>query len=98
VDRSQCRVAAHHQSLHVGFAAVHHKTIGLLGLGTKPRPEARRAEMGSGHAKMLRSGGHASGSQGYVKAKRGAVTGHPSDGATMRIPKVLLEGVYPSIM
>jgi hypothetical protein len=33
-----------------------------------------------------------------IEAKRGAVAGHPSDGATMRIPKVPLRGVYPSIM
>jgi hypothetical protein len=33
-----------------------------------------------------------------VEAKRGAVTGHPSDGATTRIPKVPLGGVYPSFM
>jgi hypothetical protein len=33
-----------------------------------------------------------------VKAKRGAVAGHPSDGATTRIPKVPLGGVYPTIM
>jgi hypothetical protein len=31
VDRSRCRVAAHDWSLHAGFAAVHQKTIGLLG-------------------------------------------------------------------
>ena len=31
VDRSLCRVAAHDRSLHEGFAAVHHKTVGLLG-------------------------------------------------------------------
>jgi hypothetical protein len=31
VDRSRCRVAAHYRSLHVGFAAVRHKTIRLLG-------------------------------------------------------------------
>jgi hypothetical protein len=33
-----------------------------------------------------------------VKAKRGEVVGHPSDGATTRIPDVPLRGVYPSIM
>jgi hypothetical protein len=33
-----------------------------------------------------------------VKAKRGAVAGHPSDGATTNIPKVPLRGVYPSLM
>jgi hypothetical protein len=31
VDRSRCRVAAHNRSLHARFAAVHHKTVGLLG-------------------------------------------------------------------
>jgi hypothetical protein len=31
VDRSRCRVAAHDRSLHAEFAAVHHKTVGLLG-------------------------------------------------------------------
>jgi hypothetical protein len=31
VDRSRCRVAAHDQSLHAGFATVHHKTVRLLG-------------------------------------------------------------------
>jgi hypothetical protein len=33
-----------------------------------------------------------------VEAKRGAVTGHPPDGATTRIPNVPLGGVYPSFM
>jgi hypothetical protein len=31
VDWSRCRVAAHNRSLHVGFEAVHHKTVRLLG-------------------------------------------------------------------
>jgi hypothetical protein len=31
VDRSRCRVAAHDQSLHAGFVAVHQKIVGLLG-------------------------------------------------------------------
>jgi hypothetical protein len=30
-SRSRCRVEAHDRSLHTGFAAVHHKTVGLLG-------------------------------------------------------------------
>jgi hypothetical protein len=64
VDRSRCRVAAHDRSLHAGFAAVDHKTVGLLGWATKPRSEARRAETGSGRVEKLRSGGHASTSQG----------------------------------
>jgi hypothetical protein len=31
VHRSRCRVAADNQTLHEGFAAVHQKTVGLLG-------------------------------------------------------------------
>jgi hypothetical protein len=31
VDRCRCRVAAHDRSLHAGFAAVHQKTVRLLG-------------------------------------------------------------------
>jgi hypothetical protein len=31
IDRSRCRVVAHDGSLHAGFAAVHHKIVGLLG-------------------------------------------------------------------
>jgi hypothetical protein len=31
VDRSGWRVVAHDRSLHVGLAADHHKTVGLLG-------------------------------------------------------------------
>jgi hypothetical protein len=31
VDLSRCTVAAHNWSLHAGFAAVHHKTVKLLG-------------------------------------------------------------------
>jgi hypothetical protein len=31
MDMSRCRVAAHDRSLHEGFAAVHQKTVGLLG-------------------------------------------------------------------
>jgi hypothetical protein len=31
VNQSRCRVAAHNWSLHVGFAVVHQKTVGLLG-------------------------------------------------------------------
>jgi hypothetical protein len=31
VARKARRIAAHDQSQHVGFAVVHHKTVGLLG-------------------------------------------------------------------
>jgi hypothetical protein len=53
VNQSRCRVAAHDWSLHAGFAAVHQKTVRLLGWATKPRPEARRVETGSGSAEKL---------------------------------------------
>jgi hypothetical protein len=33
-----------------------------------------------------------------VEAKQGAIAGHPSDGASMRFPKVPFGGVYPNIM
>jgi hypothetical protein len=69
VNRSRCRVAAHNRSLHARFAAVHHKTVGLLGLATKPRPEARRAETGSGHVEKLR-----------WRRTRGRITGLASGG------------------
>jgi hypothetical protein len=36
------------------------------------------------------------GRKACVEVKRGAVAGHPSDGATMRIPKVTFGGVYPT--
>jgi hypothetical protein len=52
LDRSRSRVAAHDRRLHAGFAVVHHKTVELLGCVTKPRPEARRAETGSGRVKL----------------------------------------------
>jgi hypothetical protein len=32
-----------------------------------------------------------------VKATLGAIAGHPSDCATTKIPKVSLDGVYPSV-
>jgi hypothetical protein len=40
--------------MHAGFAVIHQKIIGLFGRDTKPRPEARRAEKGSGRAEKLR--------------------------------------------
>jgi hypothetical protein len=61
-----------------GFAVVQQKTTGLLGCATKPRPNTRRGDVatqggltaqGGGMTalvagpEMLRSGGHASGSQ-----------------------------------
>jgi hypothetical protein len=37
VDRSRCRVPAHDQSLHAGFAAVHHKTGRVTWLNHKTK-------------------------------------------------------------
>jgi hypothetical protein len=37
VDRSRCRVAAHNQSLHAGFAVVHHKTGRVTWLSHKTK-------------------------------------------------------------
>jgi hypothetical protein len=45
--------SAHDRSLHAGFPVVHHNTVGLLGQATKPRPEARRVETGSGRTEKL---------------------------------------------
>jgi hypothetical protein len=73
VDRSRCRVAAHDRSLHAGFAAVHQKIVTLLGWATKPRPEARRAETGSGRAEKLR-----------CRRTRGGIAGLASGGRGLR--------------
>jgi hypothetical protein len=64
---------AHNQSLHAGFAVVHQKTVGLLGLAIKPRPEARWAETGSGRAEKLR-----------CRRMRGAIAGLGSGGRGLR--------------
>jgi hypothetical protein len=37
VDRSRCRLAAHNRSLHVGFAAIHHKTGRVTWLSHKTK-------------------------------------------------------------
>jgi hypothetical protein len=91
VDRSRCRVAAHDRSLHVGFAVVHQKTIGLLGWASKARPEARWAETGSGHAEKLR-----------CWRSRGGIAGLASGGVTVRWRGVLhdlfaLERLYHNL-
>jgi hypothetical protein len=73
INWSRCRVAAHDRSLHAGFAAVHQKTIGLLGGATKPRPEARRAETASGRTGRLR-----------CRRTRGGISGLASGGRGLR--------------
>jgi hypothetical protein len=37
IDQSRCRVAAHDRSLHAGFTAVHHKTVGVTWLSHKTK-------------------------------------------------------------
>jgi hypothetical protein len=63
VDRSQCRVAAHNRSLHVGFATVHHKTVGYL---VEPQNQdwrlgGRRRDPGA--PRSFDAGGRVAGSQ-----------------------------------
>jgi hypothetical protein len=70
MNRSWCRVVSHCQSLHAGFVEVHHKTVGLLGWATKPRPEAQRVETGSGCAKKFRCRVTCTGS-GFASGRHG---------------------------
>jgi hypothetical protein len=74
-----------------GFAAVHHKTVGFLGCSTKPRPEARRVETGSGLTENLRCGGYivGRGAQTWTAAKA-----WPPDGNIQVLTKLPLRGVY----
>jgi hypothetical protein len=69
VDSSRCRVVAHDQSLHSGFAVVHHKTVGLLGWVTKPRPKTRWVKTGSGRAEKLRCRGTCGGIAGLASGE-----------------------------
>jgi hypothetical protein len=97
MDRSRCRVAAHGRSLHAGFAAVHHKTVGLV----EPQNQDRRLggwRRDPGAPRSFDAKDMCRDHMACVEAKRGAVAEHPSDGATTNIPKVTLGGVCPSIM
>jgi hypothetical protein len=60
-----------HRSLHVGFAEVHHKTLGFLGWATKSRPEARWAEKWSARAVNHQCWGTLGGIAGLVSVGRG---------------------------
>jgi hypothetical protein len=71
VDLSRCGVVAHNQSLHAGFAAVHHKIVRLLGSATKPRREARWVETGSRRFEKFRCRGKRSGIAGFASGGRG---------------------------
>jgi hypothetical protein len=71
VDWSRCRIEAHDRSLHVGFVAIHHKIVGLLGWAKKPRLETRRAETGFGRAEKLRCRGTHGGIAGLASGGRG---------------------------
>jgi hypothetical protein len=64
VDRSRRRVAAHDRSLHVGFAVVHHKTVGYL---FEPQNQDRRLggrRRDPGALRNFDVGGHVVGSRG----------------------------------
>jgi hypothetical protein len=64
MDRSRCRVAAQDWSLHTGFAAVHHKTVGYL---VESRNQDRRLSgwrRGPGMPRSFDASGHVAGSQG----------------------------------
>jgi hypothetical protein len=97
-DRSWCRVAAHDRSLHAGFAADHHKTSRVTWLGHKTDERLGERIWDPGAPRSFEAEDTRRDRKACIEAKRGAVAGHPSDGATMRIPKVPLRGVYPSIM
>jgi hypothetical protein len=47
---------------------------------------------------MLRSGGHASGSQACVEAKQVAVAGHPSYEENLKTSKLSLEGLVSLVL
>jgi hypothetical protein len=98
VDRSRCRVEAHDRSLHAGFAVVHHKRPGYL---VEPQNHDRRLggrRRDPGAPRSFEAEDMRRDCNACVEAKRGAVAGHLSDGATTRIPKVPHRGVYPSFM
>jgi hypothetical protein len=64
VDWSRCRVAAHNQILHVGFAVVHQKTVRLL---VEPQNQDRRLggrRWDPGASRSFDASGRVAGSQG----------------------------------
>jgi hypothetical protein len=73
-----------------GFAVVHQKITGLLGWATKPRPKTGRGCLAETGLTGLGSQGAGSfeaedtrrDRKACVEATRGAVAGHPSNGAT----------------
>jgi hypothetical protein len=96
----------------MGFAVVHHKTTGFLGWATKPKlkTEVLQHQVGlTGRSDQYdRCASWASGDfeaedicqdrKACIEAKQGAVIGHPSDGVTIRFPKVPFGGVYLTFM
>jgi hypothetical protein len=97
VDRSRCRVAAHDRSLHTGFAAVHHKTVGLLGWATKSRPEARQAETDPGAPRSFDVGGHVVERRACVVRIRIAATAWPCDEKECYMNYLPLRGLYHNL-
>jgi hypothetical protein len=80
------------------FVAVHHKTVKVLWLSHKAKTEDSVGGGGIWVCRETSKEDTRRDRKACVEVKRGAVTGHPSDGATMRIPKVPFGGMYPSIM
>jgi hypothetical protein len=98
VDRSRCRVAAHNRSLHVGFAAVHHKTGRVTWFSHKTKTR------GSAGGDGIRARREASKRRTHVGIARLAPRLHEGRSSGIRpmvlqrhIPKVPLVGVYPSL-
>jgi hypothetical protein len=98
VDRSRWRVAAHNRSLHVGFAAVHHKTDLVTWLshktktggsaggdGIRARREALKRRTRVGIARLA------------SRLREGRSPGIHLRVLQRHIPKVPLVGVYPSL-
>jgi hypothetical protein len=98
VDRSWCRVAAHNQSLHAGFAAVHHKTDRVTWLSHKTKTG------GSAGGDGIWACREASKRRTRIRIARLASRLHEGQSSGIRpmvlqrhIPKVPLVGVYPSL-
>jgi hypothetical protein len=91
---SRYKVAAHDRSLHAGLRRFTKKLSGYL---VEPQNQDRRLggrRWDPGTPRSFEAEDTRRDRKACVEAKQGAVAGHPSDGATMRIPKVPLGVVY----
>jgi hypothetical protein len=80
-----------------GFAAVHQKTVGLLDWATRPRPEARRAETGSGHAEASMSADAWRDRGACVGRTQSAATVWPCDEEEFYMTYLPLRGLYHNL-